>query len=385
MQDLENVVTETRVRLCLDCGKCTVVCPVARYDPQFNPRLIVQQALRDSGRGNVDEKVWSCINCGLCVERCNYKVGFTDFIRSLRHEALAQGAAIEYSHGRAPQAVMHMMAHKDIRQNRLNWLPADVEIARHCDTAFFVGCAPYFDILFSELEVKTVEGSKGALKLLNRAQVPFTLLPDERCCGRDLLLLGDVDGFLALARANSVEFAKRGITTIITSCPECYYTLKVDYPKFLDDWDISVRHISEVLAPLIDDKQLELGQFSQAVTYHDPCTLGRYSGLYDEPRAILQSLGGLELTEMADTREKALCCGASPWAFCGSVNKQIQTERLNQADATGARLLVTACPKCLIHLTCAQNDKVAGSVCQIEIRDLYDIAAQSLSPQEISQ
>jgi len=316
------------------------------------------------------------------MERCNYNVEFTDFIRYLRYKALAEGTEIRYSHGGIPQAIMNMMAHREIKQNRLNWLPEDIQIHKHSDTVFFTGCAPYFDVLFNELGVKTVEGSKGALRLLNRAQIPFTLLANERCCGRDLLLLGDMEGFLALAEANVYELSRRGIKNIITNCPECYYTLKVDYPKFLENWDISVMHMTEVITPLIENGELALGELKQKVTYHDPCTLGRYSRIFDQPRRILHSMDGLELVEMADNREKALCCGANPWVHCGSVNKQIQKERLAQAGATGADILVTACPKCQIHLKCAQETTENDDICQVEIRDMFDLAAQSLLPQE---
>ncbi|MFC1874153.1 (Fe-S)-binding protein [Chloroflexota bacterium] len=384
MLDLPSVISSSKIRLCLDCGKCTVVCPVAKYDPEFNPRLLVQGALRQNGRGPVDDKIWSCITCNMCMERCNYNVQFTDFIRALRHKGLTDGSEIQYSHGGTPQSVMHMMARRDVKQSRLNWLPEDVKVQRQSDTAFFVGCAPYFDVIFSDLGVKTTEGSVGALRLLNQAQAPFTLLSNERCCGRDLLLMGDTDGFLNLARANVQEFNRRGIKKIITSCPECYHTLKVDYPRFAEDWDISVAHITEVVAPLIESGDLTLGKLEQKVTYHDPCTLGRYSGIFDQPRLILDSMDGLEVVEMTDNRDKALCCGANPWVHCGLVNKQIQKERLAQAGATGATRLVTACPKCQIHLQCAQRNTENNDVCQIEIQDLYSLAAQSLLlPEEV--
>lgn len=382
MFDLPSVINETRIRLCLDCGKCTVVCPVARYDPEFNPRLIVQETLRQNSHSPVNEKIWSCITCNMCMERCNYNVEFTDFIRALRHKGLSEGSEIQYSHGGTPQSVMHMMAGRDIRQNRLNWLPEDIKVQRQSDTAFFIGCAPYFDVIFDDLGVKTTEGSTGALRLLNRAKVPFTLLPNERCCGRDLLLMGDTEGFLALTRANINAFNRRGIKNIITSCPECYYTLKVDYSRYLENWDINVRHITEVLAPLIETGELTLGKLEQKVTYHDPCTLGRYSRIFDQPRRILDSMEGLEMVEMSNNRDKALCCGASPWIHCGLVNKQIQKERLAQAGATGADKLVTACPKCQVHLRCAQKNAENNDVCQIEIQDLYALAAQPLLTQE---
>ncbi len=384
MYELQSAISDTRVRLCLDCGKCTVVCPVARYDAEFNPRHIVQEALKHNGRGPSNQTIWACLSCNMCMERCNYNVKFTDFIRSLRYKALEEGTEIQCSHGGAPQTIMHIMARRDTRQNRLDWLPDDIVIAKQCDTAFFVGCAPYFDVLFSDLGVKTVEGTKGALRLLNHAHIPFTLIPNERCCGRDLLLLGDIEGFLALAQANMHEFGRRGIKNIITSCPEGYYTLKIDYPKFFKDWEINVMHITEVIAPLIENGQLALGRLEQKVTYQDPCTLGRYSRIFDQPRSILALVDGLEVVEMADSREKALCCGASPWAHCGAVNKQIQEERLAQAGATGADILITACPKCQIHLKCAQKNAESNDVCQIEIQDICHLAAQSFLPQEVS-
>lgn len=381
MLDFAGIVTSTRVRLCLDCGKCTVVCPVARYDPEFNPRLIVQRTLKQGAGGPMNEKIWSCINCNMCMERCNYNVKFTDFIIALREKALASGYAVDYTHGGTPQAMMHIMARRDLRQNRLDWLPKNIEVQEGGDTAFFVGCAPYFDNLFKDLGVKTVEGTVGALKLLNLARIPFTVVPSERCCGRDLLLMGDTAGFLALARANQDDFRQRGIRRIITSCPECYHTLNSEYARFIDGWNIHVQHVSEALSPSIKAGQLKLGKLDSKITYHDPCTLGRFSRIFDPPREILASINGLQMVEMTNNREKALCCGSSAWVHCGSVNKQIQKEHLAQAEATGASALVTACPKCLIHLKCAQKNLEDGSVSRIDIQDIYSLAAKSLSPE----
>jgi len=375
--DMEREISDSKIRLCLDCGKCTVVCPVAQHDPEFNPRLIAQRRLTQNSSNPQDETIWECLSCYMCVERCNYHVAFPEFIHSLRAEALAEGAQLQCSHGGTLQALMHLMAREDLRQDRLSWLPQDIELSEQCDTIFFVGCAPYFDIMFSDLEVNTLKGVKGALRLLNRAQVPFTILANERCCGRDLLLQGDREGFLALARANMEEFARHGVKKIITNCPEGYYTLKVDYPRMLGGTGIEVVHLTEVLAPLVQSGELDLGELKTRVTYHDPCTLGRCSRIFDEPRQIMAAVAGLEMVEMEQSREKALCCGASPWAHCGAVNRQIQEQRLAQAEATGADILVTACPKCLIHLRCAQKSG-DGRIAQVEIQDLAYLAARSL-------
>jgi len=370
-------VIDTNIRLCLDCGKCTVVCPVAQRDPDFNPRLIAQKRL---GRGSVDcqdETIWDCLSCYMCVERCNYLVRFPEFIHAVRSEALEEGARLQCTHGGALQSYMHLMARDELRQNRLDWLPEDIELTEGCDTVFFVGCAPYFDVVFEELEVETLEGVKSAMRLLNKAKIPFDVMDNERCCGKDLLVQGDREGFLALARLNADEFARRGVKRIITNCPECRYCLAVDYAKAVGDTGIEVLHLTQVLAPLLETGDMELGRAAIRATYQDPCALGRCSRVFDEPRRILGAVEGLGLSEMEENREKALCCGASPWVHCGAVNRRIQKDRLAQASATGATTLITACPKCKIHLTCAQRSEDDISA-KIEIKDLASVAAQSL-------
>jgi Fe-S oxidoreductase len=375
--DREQEISDTKIRLCLDCGKCTVVCPVAQHDPEFNPRLVAQRNLRRNSHGPHDETIWSCTSCYMCVERCPYRVKFPEFIQALRSEALSDGIEPHCSHGGALQALMHLMSGDGLQQERLQWLPDDIELSKDCDTVFFVGCAPYFDVVFGDLGVNTLEGVKGALRLLNRAGIKFDIMENERCCGRDLLVQGDREGFAALAQANAEEFAGRGVKRIITNCPECQYTLRVDYPKVPGGAGIEVLHLTEVLAPLVESGELSLGSIEKRATYHDPCTLGRCSRVFDQPRQVLGSLSGLELAEMEQSREKTLCCGAVPWVQCGAVNRQIQEQRLGQAAATGADVLVTACPKCQIHLRCAQKNG-EGKITQVEIQDLADLLAESL-------
>jgi len=382
MFNSEQQIKDTRILLCLDCGKCTVVCPVAKYNPEFNPRLIVQRNTEQGNRSFQDETIWSCLNCYMCLERCNYRVEFPEFIRLLRAEALGKGTQAKCSHGGALQSMMHLMTGGDVSQERLGWLPPDVKLSVRYDTIFFVGCAPYFDVMFRDLGVNTLEGVKGTLRLLNRAQIPFNLLVNERCCGRDLLLQGDKEGFMALAQANMNEFNRLGVKKIITSCPECYYSLKVDYPKVLGGTVAEVVYWTDAIAPLLQSGELHLGRLKEKATYQDPCTLGRGLRIFDSPRQILNAVDGLNLVEMEQSREKALCCGASSWVYCGAANRQIQDERLTQAEATGAGILVTSCPKCQIHLKCAQRSR-NGRMPKIDIQDLTSLVARSLD-QEVS-
>ena len=378
MDNLDKDIRETKVRLCLDCGKCTVVCPVAQFNTEFNPRLIIQKRLGGSNENVVDESIWSCFNCQMCLERCNYNVKFPDFITALRTEAVKSGTRVQCSHGGSLQAAMHMMARSNIRQKRIDWLPEDIILTEQSDTRFFVGCAPYFDVIFQDLGVKTLDGVIGALRLLNKAGISFNLLANERCCGRDLLNQGDRQGFLALAKANFEEFNRHGVKRIITYCPECHDCLKNEYPKALGNNDIQVVNLVELLAPLIKNKTLALGNLDKKLTFQDPCTLGRGFRLFEEPRQLLTGINGVKLVEMENSREKSLCCGANPWAYCNTVNRQVQGQRLDQAITTQAEMLVTACPKCQIHLKCAQKSEDCQASA-IEIRDLASLAAASLN------
>jgi Fe-S oxidoreductase len=376
--NLDQKIKDTKVRLCLDCGKCTVVCPVAQYSDEFNPRLIIQNKLGSKSGENNSEAIWSCLNCHMCFERCNYRVKFPEFITALRAESVQNGVQVQCSHGGVLQAAMHLMSNHSLKQERLGWLPDDIILTEQSDTRFFVGCAPYFDVIFEDLGVKTLEGVIGALRLLNAAQIPFNLLANERCCGRDLLLQGDNEGFLALARMNMSQFTSHGVKKIITYCPECYICLKQEYPEVLDDFNIEVVNLVELIAPLVQDKKLALGNLAGKVTYQDPCTMGRCLGLFDEPRQLLTGITDLELVEMDKNKENSLCCGANPWAYCNSVNRQIQDQRLAQAKKTSAEILATACPKCQIHLKCAQKNANC-QVSQIEIQDLASLVAGSLN------
>ncbi len=377
MSELKDIIRQTKAQFCLDCGKCTAVCPVSRYDPQFSPRLIVRKALRHPEKIYADRNIWSCIGCNMCTIRCNYNVSYVDFIRYLRMKSREHGMEPVFSHSGVTESVMHLMGKKEARQNRLDWIPQDINISPSTDTAFFVGCAPYFDTIFKDIGVKSTDSPIGAMRLLNRGVVPYTVLANERCCGHDLILSGDKNGFMNLGHANIEEFNKRGIKKIITSCPECYYTLKVDYARFFSDWHIEVQHLTEVPEIYkITVKTTGSGKARTKVTFHDSCKLGRYFKKYDEPRNILRTLADAELIEMESNRDNALCCGANPWMFCGSVNKQIQDERLRQAGATGADFLVTSCPKCQIHLTCAQGSAdQAGN--KIKIVDMYHLSSET--------
>lgn len=379
MPDIGQIVTDTRAYSCLDCGKCTVACPISWYDPDYSPRKVVYNAIRGQGAELLkNEQLWSCITCARCEARCQSGVQYTELIKRLRTEAHALGENGQCAHGGALQSLMHIMTADQLSQNRLGWLDKKLKTKAESDCLYFMGCLPYFDILFADIGVRTLDTAGSAVKLLNRLGIEPALLPNERCCGHDLLWAGDVENFARLAEHNVKEIKRARAKQVVTTCPECYHTLKVEYQRHFGSLDFEVVYISQLLAEGVADNKLKFRRLTRKVTYHDPCRLGRFSGIYDEPRTVIKAIPRLELIEMARNRTSALCCGTQAWMNCGVVNKQIQAERLREARATGAEVLLTACPKCQIHLKCAMNDGRLGEELGIEIEDITSLAARVL-------
>jgi Fe-S oxidoreductase len=294
-------------------------------------------------------------------------------------EAHGLGETGQCTHGGALQSLMHIMTADHLHQNRLGWVDKKYKMASKAETLYFVGCQPYFDVLFSDINVKTIDIANSALKLLNHLDIVPALLPNERCCGHDLLWAGDVEHFIKLAKHNLKMIKKTGAKRVVTTCPECYLTLKVEYPRYIGSLDFEVIHISQLLADKVSDGKLKFHRSTKKVTYQDPCRLGRFSGILGEPRTIIGAIPGMELVEMKRSRMGALCCGTQAWMNCGIVNKQIQSERLREANETGANVLLTFCPKCQIHFKCAMSDGRLGEELGIEIEDITSLAARALT------
>jgi Fe-S oxidoreductase len=270
-----------------------------------------------------------------------------------------------------------MMTNPDLQQSRLQWLSGDLGTSKDSDTIYFVGCIPYFDPLFQKIGVEGVEIAKAAIKILNHLGIEPQVFSNERCCGHDQLWEGDVDTFRALATLNLEMFISSGAKRIVTTCPECARTIKMDYPKFVGNHGLEVMHLSELLTSTDMAHSLPQKANNRRITYQDPCHLGRHLGVYDAPRKVLSNLG-YDISEMRRNRNASLCCGSSCWRACGQVSKHIQVDRLEEARSTGADLLVTACLKCQIHLKCAQNDPIRRDEINIEIQDMTTLIAENL-------
>jgi len=159
--------------------------------------------------------------------------------------------------------------------------------------------------------------TKGVLKeqfenykeIFNRLGIDFVLLADEVCCGLPILNAGYRKDARKLAKKNFDLFKRNGIRRIVTSCPSCFYMFKEVYPKMVNGWDVEVEHASVVILNVLKRKGIGFkGEERELVAYHDPCHLGRYSGIYEEPREVIERLGG-KVFEFKMNRENAICCG----------------------------------------------------------------------------
>jgi Fe-S oxidoreductase len=341
--------------------------------------LLVEKAVH-GGEETVlkDPLLWACLTCKHCTEICPSVVYFSEFIQEARQIAREKRLSGVCTHGGMIQTWIKMMADPEIHQNRLGWIGEDQRISQDSDTIYFTGCLPYYDAAFEDLEVEGIEIARSGLKILNHLGIVPQVLDDERCCGHDQYWQGDMETFQSLATMNLETLTSSGAKRIITTCPECAYTLKTIYPEQIGDTGLQVMHISELLAEsdLMFHSEEMVGVTGSA-TFQDPCRLGRHGGIYQQPRDLIRMLG-YNLVEMKHHQGGSLCCGTSCWSNCGQVNKRVQLDRLREATSTGAEVLVTACLKCQIHFRCAQQDPDLEQEIQIPVRDLTTLIAERL-------
>jgi Fe-S oxidoreductase len=200
-------------------------------------------------------------------------------------------------------------------------------------------------------------------KILRKCGIDFIKLKDlEACCGSPVLNAGYLIDFETIAKKNFKIFKEHGVKKIITPCPACFKTFKLEYSKVINNFDIEIEHITQTIAKAIKNGKLRLNKVSNPVkvTYHDPCHLGRYCGIYEEPRIILKTLG-YDLVEMRFSREDAFCCGGGGGLRSNypELSNEITKERVKQALETKADLIITSCPMCYSCLDEAgKNSKI---------------------------
>ncbi len=380
MPEFAEAARKAKAWACYDCGKCTATCPISRAGGDYSPRRHVLATNLGQRKDILNNgTLFSCLTCSLCDRRCPAEVGFTGLVQKLREFSNREGIEPECPHGGALQSLMRMMATGGTQQDRMGWLEDDLKTEpKKGEVFYWTGCTMYYDAFFPDFEVTTLEGTRAAVRLLNKLGVTPVVSPDERCCGHDLLWNGDRKNFELLAKHNVKLVADSGADILVVSCAECLRTWKIDYEPLFKGRLPRIMHITEFLAERSGELKFT-NDGARRVTYQDPCRLGRHLGIYDPPRQLLNAVPGLELFEMKRSGPAAMCCAGGTWSNCDRFAKKIQVERLREARATGAEVLVTACPKCQVHFRCAMQDPNLKEEIEIELRDVAELAADALA------
>jgi Fe-S oxidoreductase len=332
-------------KYCYQCGKCDVVCPWNRVR-KFSIRKVIRQAA--FGLTEIDsEEIWRCTTCGTCPQQCPRGVKQVELGVALRR--LASNYDVFPAPVRPARAVRAGLVIDgnplgEPRAKRADWakgLPVR-PFAEGMEFLYFVGCYLSYDPRLKKVAAATAD-------LLGRAGVDFGILGEkESCCGEAVRKTGAEKVFRTLAKENIKTFIDSGVKKIVVSSPHCYHAFKNEYPEFRVNFEVV--HVSQLLLELLRSGRLRLGKrYPKKVAYHDPCYLGRHNGVFDEPREVLARVPGLELVEMADSRQDSLCCGGGGGRIWMDTprSERFSEIRLDQAAAAGAEVLATSCPYCI--------------------------------------
>ncbi len=351
-------LSKLQIDYCMECGVCTGSCPVAMELTGFSPRQMIKRTMVEP-EGDIlnDKDLWACLSCSRCSDRCPVEIDFPEHIRSLRTKARQADNPPKLSHHGMFHTITSIQA-QGVKQNRIQWAKEAANIKEDKgDYYYFSGCISYYDVAFQYLDLTMIESAKNNLRLLNKLGIEPVVSNDECCCGHDAFWSGDDTTVAALAEKNIATLKATGAKTVIFGCPEGYSMFKEAYADRFGPLPFEVIHITEFLARELPKSELTFKTGSKkTVTFQDPCRLGRRSGIYDAPRDLINLVPGVTLSEMEHNRENAVCCGTTAWMACSNCSKLMQIQRLKEAETAGAETIITACPKCQIHLTCAKQN-----------------------------
>ncbi len=361
------------LKQCYQCGLCTGICPW-NLVRSFPTRKLIHQAQL----GVVDfegEDTWICATCRACVVRCPRGVAIIDIMKALR------GVIVEMGAGYCPESLRVTLKNiagtgnpmGEAPENRADWA-SDLKVktfTKGTDVLYFSCCVPAYD-------PKIRRVAQATANILNKAGVNFGILgPRENCCGESVRKSGNGSLFQKLAQSNIGAFAENGVSRIVVSSPHCYHSFKNEYPALGGNFE--VMHFTQYLAQLLREGRLKLTkEVKVKVTYHDPCYLGRHNNVYDEPREVLKRIPGVELVEMADHGENSFCCGGGGGRIWMETKKgeRLSDLRLDQAVATGAKILVAACPYCLANFEDSVLTMDKGAV--IQVKDISELVQEAI-------
>jgi len=406
---------------CTECGRCQSQCPAWATGKPLSPKMLVldlrdhafakapyllaasdeaRQALPEPVRkeaerplvgtteanGVIDPDVlWSCTNCGACVNECPVDIEHIDHIAGMRrHQVL-----IESEFPAEASGMLKNLENKGDpwgmgESRRGDWIGeldfdvpvVDGPIGDDVEYLFWVGCA-------GALEDRAKKTTKAIATLLHTAGVSFAVLgPAETCTGDPARRMGNEFVFSMLAQQNVETLNEAGVRKVIASCPHCFNTLANEYPQLGGDYEVI--HHTQLLARLIADGKLTpVTPIEEKITYHDPCFLGRHNKVYTPPRSIMEQVPGVKAQEMHRCKERGFCCGAGGARMWMEerIGKRINIERIDEALGTDPDTISTGCPFCLVMLGDAISAKKSSGEAKesLEVVDVAQLLVRSVA------
>ena len=407
---------------CTECGRCQSQCPAWATGKPLSPKQLILD-LRDHAfakapyllassdeereklpdevkaeaerplvgsakdHGVIDPDVlWSCTNCGACVEECPVDIEHIDHIDGMRrHQVLIESAFPVEAAGMLKNLENKGDPWGMGQARRAEWMTeldfevpvADGKIEADVEYLFWVGCA-------GALEDRAKKTTKAIAALLHTAGVKFAVLgPAETCTGDPARRIGNEFVFSMLAQQNIETLNEAAPKTIVASCPHCFNTIANEYPQLGGNYEVI--HHTQLLARLVEQGKLTpAAKVEEKITYHDPCFLGRHNKVFTPPRQIIDAVPGTTAEEMHRCKNRGFCCGAGGARMWMEerIGKRINTERIEEALALSPDTISTSCPYCLVMLGDAVSAKKSSGEAKetLEVVDVAQLLVRSVSP-----
>lgn len=388
---------------CIRCGRCQEVCPSARNNKPLSPKKFIA-AMKDFCEQNSDvpapvvsmgesistepaepklivgnafetDTIWECRTCRACMEVCPAHIDHIPQMMEMRRAEVMMRGQLPSDASVTLKTLERGGNPFGPQEERANWI-AENEIpvigpGEECDALFWIGCCTTYDLLKQKV-------AYNVLHILMQSGVKVGVLgAEETCCGDPARLLGDENLFQATVKAQIEAIQSRKFKYFISHCPHCYSVFKNEYPQF--GAKFKVYHHTEVIAELIKEGKIKLTQpIERKITYHDPCYLGRYNDIYEEPRDVLKGIKGVQLVEMEHHHELSQCCGGGGGHYWMDIpsGERINVTRVKEAQAAEADIMAVSCVYCLQML----NDgiKTLDIEEKMEVFDLSELVVRAM-------